>query len=42
LLGTTLPAQSLGAGSEPDDEASAGKDPREEERLLVGPVDLFG
>ncbi len=42
LLGETLPAESSGAGSEPDDEASVGKDPREEERLLAGPIDLFG
>ncbi len=42
LLGTTLPAGSSGVSSEPDDDASTGKDPREEERLLVGPVDLFG
>jgi len=41
LLGTTLPAESSGAGSESDD-ASTGKDPREEEQLLVGPIDLFG
>lgn len=42
LLGTTLPAESSGVSSEPDNDASTGKDPREEERLLVGPVDLFG
>ncbi len=54
LLGTTPPPESPGVspggssgGSpgvspEPDDGASSGKDPREEERLLVGPVDLFG
>jgi hypothetical protein len=41
LLGTAQPAENL-ADSEPDDDPSAGKDPREEERLLVGPVDLFG
>lgn len=42
LLGTTLPAESSGVSSEPDNDASTGKDPREEEQLLVGPVDLFG
>jgi hypothetical protein len=42
LLGITLPEESSGVSSEPGDEASTGKDLREEERLLVGPVDLFG
>jgi PilZ domain-containing protein len=46
LLGTTLPPESSGVRSgvspEPDDGASTGKDSCEEERLLVGPVDLFG
>ncbi|MBZ5612614.1 MAG: PilZ domain-containing protein [Acidobacteriia bacterium] len=46
LLGTTLPPESSGGSSgvspESDDAASTGKDPGEEERLLVGPVDLFG
>ena len=41
LLGTTLSPESSGVSSEPDD-ASTGKDPREEEQLLVGPIDLFG
>lgn len=42
LLGTTLPPESSEVTTEPDDGASSGKDPLEEERLLVGPVDLFG
>ncbi len=46
LLGITLPLESSGGSPgvspEPDDGASTGKNPREEERLLVGPVDLFG
>jgi PilZ domain-containing protein len=41
LLGTTLP-ESSGVRSEPDNDASDGTGPREEERRLVGPVDLFG
>ncbi|MGB9205649.1 MAG: PilZ domain-containing protein [Terriglobales bacterium] len=42
LLETTLPPESSGGSSGPDGDASAGKDPREEERLVVGPIDLFG
>ncbi len=41
LLGTTLP-ESSGVSSEPDDDVSTGKDSAQEERLVVGPVDLFG
>jgi hypothetical protein len=38
LLGATLPPES----SEASSEVSSEPDPREQERLLVGPVDLFG
>jgi hypothetical protein len=41
-LGTALPPESSGVSSEPDGNPSTEKAPREEERLLVGPVDLFG
>jgi hypothetical protein len=41
LLGTTLSAENSGVSSERDD-ASTGKDLREEEQFVVGPVDLFG
>ena len=42
LLGTTPPPESSGVSPESDGDASTGRDPGEEERFLVGPVDLFG
>lgn len=42
LLGTALPPENSEVTTERDGGASSGKDPLEEERLLVGPVDLFG